>query len=324
MEYKKQQTLEYFNDILGSVIDAQNFVRNKTRDEFLSDRLTIAAVTRCLENISRTAQSIRRLDRRRRYDNLPWREMLGMNRKINDNYQEIAPAVLWQTVEEEFDELEKQIRSILGDYIRDDIPKHSTKLNRIKFVSEAEEVLTPTLLIGQITPYLVAISDLQKIIDAILGQPSKPPAIKSISQNTPISVSLEGAIQATEMVRDEVVPWRRNHTRTIKELEEQEKVVQIETSKAEVLEIRARAQKERAEAKRIEADMDVELERKRLENQKLRQEIQEARVNLALKILDKLSAELSQEQKILMAMKLLEPLEVITSSPLLLDSEAGE
>jgi len=322
-EYKEPQILECFNDILESIVNAQNFIRNKTKKEFLSDSMSICAVTRCFDNISRIARIIKRLNRHGKYNHLPWHEIIEMSRKINHNYQKLPPAVLWQTVEEEFDEFEKQVRSILGDNIRQDIPKHSVKLNRIKFVPDKEETLTPTLLVGQITPYLLALSDLQKVIDSVKGQFFKPIGIKSISQNTPISIGLDGAAEATEVVRDMVVPWRRKHSKEIAQLEEQEKLVQIESTRAEVLETRARAQKERVETKKIEIETEVEIERRRLENEKLRLEIEEARINLALKILDKLSPELSQEQRILYVMHLLKPLGVIANSPLLLTSETG-
>lgn len=323
MNNKQHQVMEYFNDILESVINAQNFIRNKTEEEFSSDQMTISAVTRCLENISRTARNIQRLDRRRRYGNLPWREMVGMNRKINHNYQEIAPAVLWQTVEEEFDELEKEIRSILGDYIRDDIPKHSVRLNRIKLVSDVDVTLTPTSLMGQITPYLLAVSELQKIIDSVKGQPIKPVNIKSISQNSPVSVSLDGAADATEVVRDIVVPWRRVHGKDMAQLEKQEKAVLIEDAKASVVEKRIRTQKERVETKKIEAEIhpekvNIEIERMRLENEKLRLEIEEKRIKMALEILE-IGPELSQEQRILFVMQLLKPLGILTTSSVQLD-----
>ncbi|WP_420640452.1 GAF domain-containing protein [Candidatus Leptofilum sp.] len=186
--------------------------------------------------------------------------------------------------------------------------------------------LSPAFLEKVVAPYLNAISDLQTIIDKVLERPPTHISIKSISANSPINVNLDGAAEATEVVRDMVVPWRRQHSKTMSQVEEQEKRIQIESAKADIHEKRARAQKDRIDAKRIEAETSpektqAEVERMRLENEKLRLEIEEARINLALKILEKLAPELDEAQRILYAMQLLKPLGILTESPLLLSSK---
>lgn len=321
--------IDYFNEMLKATVDAQNFVLNMSRTEFLNDTKTINAVTRCLELISQKASAIRRLDHSKHYDNLPWKEMIGMNRKITHLYQEIDPCMLWQTVKEDLHDVERHIRAILGENISDLIPKHQTKYNRLKLTSNENILLTPTTLTVDLTPYLLALSRLQNIIDFSRGEMSQPIKVKSINQNSPISVSLDGAAEATEVVRDIVVPWRREHAKSLAQLEEQNQLVHIESTKADVQEKRARAQKERSEAKRIESEINpektrIEIEQMRLENEKLRLEIEESRINLALKILDKLSPELSEGQRILYAMQLLQPLGILTETPLLLTSDSEE
>lgn len=202
----------------------------------------------------------------------------------------------------------------------------------IVLVSEDEDALlelTPSSLTLLVTPYLAALDEVQRAIDAFLKRGSHKVRIKSISQNSPVNVSLDGAAEATEVVRDLVVPWRREHAKEMAQLQEQEKLIQIENSRAEIQERRARAQKERSEAKKVESETShertqAEIERMRLENEKLRLEIEEARINLALTILDKLAPELSEGQRILYAMQLLKPLGVITESPLLIESKQGE
>ncbi len=221
-------------------------------------------------------------------------------------------------MKEEFSNLEIKVRSILGEHINPNTPKHSIKLNRIgldTFDNDPDES-TSILWISQVTVFITALSDLQKTIDIIKGQPSKPVIVKSFSRNSPIEVSLDGAAEAIKVVH-EMLPSQRDYVETKKGLE-------IEASKAEILKIRAEARREHEESKKIETERDVEVEHKRLDNEKLRLEIEEKRINLVLKVLDRLSPELSQTQKILYSMELLKPLGVIIDSPFLIVSQTDE
>jgi hypothetical protein len=49
------------------------------------------------------------------------------------------------------------------------------------------------------------------------------------------------------VIKETVVPWRRQHSEAMALLAEMEKTAQVEAIKAEVLEKRARAQKDRAD-----------------------------------------------------------------------------
>jgi len=105
------------------------------------------------------------------------------------------------------------------------------------------------------------------------------------------------------------------------DLELQGKSIQNEVQRAEVIEKRIQAQKLHVETKLIESGTSAEIERKYLENEKLRLENEEARINLALKILDRMLPDISQAQRVLYTMELLKPLNVIVESPLLLEPD---
>jgi len=163
-----------------------------------------------------------------------------------------------------------------------------------------------------VIPYLKAITDLQDFINQVRGVSSVEIAIVSISQNSPISVSLEGASDALQVVKDSVVPWRRKHVEIMARLQEQAKLAEIEKLKAEVLEKRARAEKARIEATK----KHEEVERMRIENDKSRLELQHAKVQLSIDIMDHLVQNLSENEKILYISKLLPSLDILLSGDL--------
>lgn len=195
--------------------------------------------------------------------------------------------------------------------------------------SNWQSIITPNILISDIGKYLLALEQIQNIIDDIREEPREVVKIIELSQNSPISISLEGAAEAAEIIRDSVTPWRKEHEKQMLLLEQQEKIANIEVQKAEVLEMRSRAQMNRSEANKMTSDIEhvkaeVEIERLKLENKKLHLEIEESRINLALKIIDRMASELSDSQKIYFVLQLLKPLEVITMSSLeLINIETG-
>jgi hypothetical protein len=176
--------------------------------------------------------------------------------------------------------------------------------------------LTPEYLADTVNPYLLAVVELQDVIDELHGRKTHAVIIKELSQNSPISVGLDGASEAIQTINDMVVPWRRKHAQTMARLTEQEKLVEIESKKAEVLEKRAHAEKERLEL----AKQREETEKLRLENDKLRIELHRAKVQLALEILNSIAPHFSEAEKIAYLVKLLPPLEVIAISELEISS----
>jgi pyruvate formate-lyase activating enzyme-like uncharacterized protein len=95
-------------------------------------------------------------------------------------------------------------------------------------------------------------------------------------------------------------------------LQEQEKFVEIENLKAEVLEKRARAEKDRIEAKMRRE----EVERLRIENEKSRLELHRTKVQLSIDILQQVAENLSENEKIFWISELLPSLDKLISSEL--------
>jgi hypothetical protein len=188
------------------------------------------------------------------------------------------------------------------------VAEHTFRLIYVE--SESYPQLTPDLLGNLIYPYINAINLLQQVIDEIKLQHHRDIAIKEISQLSPVSVSLDGAGGAIRSIEDIVVPWRRKHYESMATLEEQEKQAEIENKKAEILEKRASAARDRAEAQKLLA----EAQNSKLMNEKLKLEIQHAKINLALEILNSIDPNLSQTVKIGHLLKILKVIDVIGTS----------
>ena len=74
--------------------------------------------------------------------------------------------------------------------------------------------------------------------------------------NSPLNLTVKGALEATELIRDIVVPWRRQHAEKMAQLQEMEKFSEIEIKKAELLEKQAITTKVNAESERVQAEAE--------------------------------------------------------------------
>lgn len=192
---------------------------------------------------------------------------------------------------------------------------HFSELMLVDRVSDS--LLTPAYLEETLAPFLVAIEQLQHILDGIEGQPKSTVQVQSIGQYSPISVDLGGAAKAVEILRDEVVPWRRKHGKKIADQKVELNDTEVKLREQQAREARAKADQEEAESTIAALRAQAELERLQLENEKLRTEIHERRIDLALRVIEKLDPDLTQQEKIRFTIDLLEPLRVLTESPLM-------
>lgn len=179
--------------------------------------------------------------------------------------------------------------------------------------------LTPDLLLTTIGPFLKAIRDLQLVIDQVQDRSISEVTIKSLTQSSPVEVTLEGASEAVEQIETNIVPWRRKHAETMTLLSEQEKRAHIKSLEADLLEKEGKLIKDRAEAERIIAERDklrAEAEQIRLENEKLRIEVQRSKIQLVLDVLSRVAPNLSETEKLGYVVKLLPSIEELTSTEL--------
>ena len=85
-------------DIRDNARLAQEFVAGMSVEDFMEDRRTFYAVTRCLEIVSEAA---RRLppELRDRHPELPWRAIMGVGNVYRHDYDNVAEDMVWRTVQ---------------------------------------------------------------------------------------------------------------------------------------------------------------------------------------------------------------------------------
>lgn len=205
------------------------------------------------------------------------------------------------------------LSGISGSFILDEELRQLPSLSR----------LTTKQLAEDINPYLDAVADIQHIIDEIQGRDYREVIVRAITQNSPVSISLDGASEAVNVLKETLSSWRRRHARTMATLDEQSRLMEIETKKAEILEKRARATRDRAEADKITAEAAnhrEEAERKKLENEKLRFELSRAKIDLAMSVLSQISTNLPETERTAYIVRMLPSLDSLIFSELTIAS----
>jgi uncharacterized protein with HEPN domain len=87
----------YLLDILDAAKLALEYVRGKTRDEFLADVQLQDAVIRRLAIIGEAAKRVS-VATRESLPGLPWRQMAGMRNIIVHEYDDVDLSVVWDAV----------------------------------------------------------------------------------------------------------------------------------------------------------------------------------------------------------------------------------
>jgi uncharacterized protein with HEPN domain len=109
-EYK-----DYIDDIADSMEKAMRFLEHMNFDEFTKDEKTIFAVVRALEIIGEAVKHIP-APIRRKYPEIPWREMAGMRDKVIHEYFGVDLKIIWNVVKERIPVLKPIFEKIRKDY----------------------------------------------------------------------------------------------------------------------------------------------------------------------------------------------------------------
>jgi uncharacterized protein with HEPN domain len=85
-----------------------------TRESFSRDKKTIKAVVRSLEVIGEAANKIPQ-NIRDSYPEIPWLEIIAMRNRLIHEYFGIDLDIIWQTIEEDLDPLDRIVRVIASE-----------------------------------------------------------------------------------------------------------------------------------------------------------------------------------------------------------------
>lgn len=110
----KREVGDYIEDIIDSMNKAMNFVKDISYEELIKDDKTVFAVIRALEIIGEAIKNIPE-DFRKRYPEVPWKDMAGMRDKVIHEYFGVKLNIVWKTVKERIPLLKPLFEKILRE-----------------------------------------------------------------------------------------------------------------------------------------------------------------------------------------------------------------
>jgi len=111
----KRKYGDYIEDIVEAMSKVKKFTKNMSYQDFIKDEKTVFAVVRALEIIGEAAKNIPE-SLRRKYPEIPWKDMAGMRDKLIHEYFGAKLEVVWDTVKVEIPALRLKFRRIVKDF----------------------------------------------------------------------------------------------------------------------------------------------------------------------------------------------------------------
>ena len=103
----------YFEDILESTKKIEGYIANLTYNDFVKDNKTIDAVVRNLETIGEAAKQIDE-ETKKKYDDIPWREIVDFRNRIIHGYFVIDYEIIWQIISKDLPDLKQKVEKAIG------------------------------------------------------------------------------------------------------------------------------------------------------------------------------------------------------------------
>lgn len=115
----KREYGDYIEDVIDAMSKAENFIGNMTKEDFLNDEKTIFATVRALEVIGEAVKNIP-VSIRKRYPEIPWRDMAGMRNKLIHEYFGVKLELVWKTSKQKIPTLKPIFQKMLQDIEKGD------------------------------------------------------------------------------------------------------------------------------------------------------------------------------------------------------------
>ncbi|MBI1923775.1 DUF86 domain-containing protein [Candidatus Poribacteria bacterium] len=109
---KKRRDTDYLSDIQEAIKRIIAYTENLTGDAFMEDLKTQDAVTRNLEVMGEATKNLSS-PLRKRYPQIPWKDLAGVRDKLIHHYFGINYEIVWKIVEEQLPVLQPQIEEVL-------------------------------------------------------------------------------------------------------------------------------------------------------------------------------------------------------------------
>jgi uncharacterized protein with HEPN domain len=105
---------DYLRDLLDSIEKIRNFIKDIDFEGFKKDDKTKFAVIRALEIIGEATKHISE-ESRKKYPEVPWKEMAGMRDVLAHDYFGVDEETIWLTAKEKIPQLKPSIEKILAE-----------------------------------------------------------------------------------------------------------------------------------------------------------------------------------------------------------------
>ena len=102
----------YIEDVVNECKNIRLFTKDITYDEFTENLEKVYAVAKAFENIGEAVKNIPS-NITNEYPQIPWSEIAKMRDVLTHHYFGVDDRVLWDTLNDDFDEFEKVINEIL-------------------------------------------------------------------------------------------------------------------------------------------------------------------------------------------------------------------
>ena len=104
----------YLKDILEAMEAIEKFVKDMNFEEFRNNDLVSSAVIRKFEIIGEATRNIPQTIRKK-YQDIPWKTMVGFRDKLIHFYFGIRYDIVWETIKSKLPELKEKIKKVFED-----------------------------------------------------------------------------------------------------------------------------------------------------------------------------------------------------------------